>query len=54
LEDPGKDGRIIFIRIFRKWKGDMDWIDLAHDWIRRLGLVKAVMNLRFAYNVGIS
>jgi len=46
LEDPGKDGRIILIWIFRKWKGCMDWIDLAQDRNRRRGLVKAVMNLR--------
>jgi hypothetical protein len=31
LEDPGIDGRIIQKRIFRKWVGDMEWIDLAQD-----------------------
>ena len=31
LEDPGVDGRIIFIWIFRKWDGGLDWIDLAQD-----------------------
>jgi hypothetical protein len=31
LEDPGIDGRIILIRIFNKWDGGMDWIDLAQD-----------------------
>ena len=29
LEDPGVDGRIILRWIFRKWDGDVDWIDLA-------------------------
>jgi len=31
LEDPRVDGRIILRWIFRKWDGDMDWIDLAQD-----------------------
>jgi hypothetical protein len=31
LEDPGEDGRIILRRIFRKWDGGMDWIDLAQN-----------------------
>ena len=31
LGDPGVDGRIIFRWNFRKWDGDMDWIDLAQD-----------------------
>ena len=32
LEDPGIDGRIISICIFRKWDvGGMDWIELAQD-----------------------
>jgi hypothetical protein len=31
LEDPGRDGRIIFNWIFKKWDGDMDWIDLAQN-----------------------
>jgi hypothetical protein len=29
LEDPEVDGRIILKRIFKKWDGDIDWIDLA-------------------------
>jgi hypothetical protein len=29
LKDPGVDGRVILRWIFRKWEGDMDWIDLA-------------------------
>jgi hypothetical protein len=28
LEDPGVDKRIILKLIFKKWDGDMDWIDL--------------------------
>ena len=34
LEDIGVDGRIILRRIFRKWDGGADWIDLAQDWDR--------------------
>jgi hypothetical protein len=29
LGNPGFDWRIILKRIFRKWDGGMDWIDLA-------------------------
>jgi hypothetical protein len=46
LEDPGVDGRIILRRIFRRWSGGMDWIDLAQDADRWLALVNALMNLR--------
>ena len=45
LEDPGIDGRIILKSIFRKWDGDMDWIDLAQDRGRWRALVNAIMNL---------
>jgi hypothetical protein len=31
LEDPGVDGRIILRWTFRKWDGDMDWVELAQD-----------------------
>jgi hypothetical protein len=31
LKDPDVDGMIILKCIFRKWDGDMDWIDLAED-----------------------
>jgi hypothetical protein len=31
LKDPGIDFRIILRWIFRKWDGDMDWIELAED-----------------------
>jgi hypothetical protein len=29
LEDPSVDGTIMLRRIFRKWDGGMDWIDLG-------------------------
>jgi hypothetical protein len=31
LGDAGLDRRIILKCIFRKWDGNMDWIDLAQD-----------------------
>jgi hypothetical protein len=31
LEDPGVDGMIILKRIFEKWEGSVEWIDLAQD-----------------------
>jgi len=31
FEDPGVAGMIILKLIFRKWDGDLDWIDLAQD-----------------------
>jgi hypothetical protein len=43
LEVPGVDGKTILRSIYRKWDGDMDWIDLAKDWDRRRTLVKAAM-----------
>jgi hypothetical protein len=48
LEDRGVDGTIILKWIFKKWDGDMDWIELAQDGDRRRDLVNAVMNLRVA------
>jgi len=45
LKDPGVDGRIILRWNFRKWDGNMDWIDLAQDRDRWQALVNAVMNL---------
>jgi len=37
---------IILIWIFRKWDGDMEWIDLAQDRDRWRTLVNAVMKFR--------
>ena len=42
LEDPDVDGRIILKRIFRKWDGSMDWIDLAQNKDRWRPLVNRV------------
>jgi hypothetical protein len=52
LGDPGADGRIILRWIFRKWDGDMDWIDLAQDRDRWRALVNTVIYLRVPYNAG--
>jgi hypothetical protein len=38
LEDSGVDGKIILRRIFRKWDGGMNWIDLALDRDRYRGV----------------
>jgi len=46
LEDLVVNGRIILRSIFRKWDGDMVWIDLAQDRDRWWALVNAVMNLQ--------
>jgi hypothetical protein len=46
LGGPGVDGRIILKRIFKKWDGGMNWIELAQDRGRWWALVNAVMNLR--------
>jgi hypothetical protein len=46
LGDPGVDGRIILKRIFKKWYGGMNWIQLAQDRDRWRDFVNAVMNLR--------
>ena len=45
LEDPGIDGRIILRWIFKKWNGDMEWIDMTQDRDRWQAFVKAVMNI---------
>jgi hypothetical protein len=46
LEDRGIDGTVILKWIFKKWDGDVDWIELAQDGDRLRDLVNAVMNLR--------
>jgi hypothetical protein len=46
FEDLCEDGSIILKWIFRKWGGEMDWIDLAEDRDRWRALENAVMNLR--------
>jgi hypothetical protein len=44
LEDPGVDGGIILKRIFRKWDGGMDWIDLAQNRDRWRAIANAAVN----------
>jgi hypothetical protein len=46
LEDPGINGRIILRRIFERWDGDIDWINLAQDRGRWQAVVNVGMNLR--------
>ena len=47
MKEPGVDGRIILIWIFRKWDEEawtgLIWLKLRVRW---LALVNAVMNLR--------
>ena len=45
FQDPGIDGKITEL-IFRKWDGDMDWIDLAHDRDWWQAFVNMLMNLQ--------
>jgi hypothetical protein len=46
LGDPYVDGRIILKRIFKKWDGGMNSIELAQDRDRWRAVVNAVMNPR--------
>jgi hypothetical protein len=46
--DHGVDGRVTIKWIFRKYDGDIDWIDLARDRDRWRALVIAVMSFRVA------
>jgi hypothetical protein len=45
-EDPGLEGRVILKWIFRKWDGDMDWIDLVQNRDSWRAIVNAVINFR--------
>jgi hypothetical protein len=45
LVDPVVDGRIILKQTFKKFDGDMDWIDLTRNGNRWRAFVNAVMNL---------
>jgi hypothetical protein len=46
LGDPGIDRRIILKRIFKKWNGDMDWVELAQDREMWRAVVNAVVNFQ--------
>jgi hypothetical protein len=46
LEGSGVDGRVILKWIFRKYDGDVDWIDLAQNRDGWRALVNAVMNFQ--------
>jgi hypothetical protein len=46
LEDKGIDGKIILKWILKKWRGGLDWIDLAQNRDSWQALVNAAMNLR--------
>jgi hypothetical protein len=50
LKDRGVDVRIILKWIFKNWKRDMNWIDLAQDRGRWRALVNVLMNTRVPYN----
>ena len=43
MEDTDEDGRIILRWMFRKWAGNMDWINLAENRERWRALVNGVM-----------
>jgi len=45
-EVSGVDGRIILKWIFKKWDGEIDWIDPTQNSDRWRALVNVVMNLR--------
>jgi hypothetical protein len=44
LEEADVDRKIILRRIFKKWDGSKDWIDLAQDRDRGRALVNAAIN----------
>jgi hypothetical protein len=46
LEKRCLNVRIILKRVFKKWFGGMNWIDLAQDRDGWLRLLNAVMSLR--------
>jgi hypothetical protein len=43
---------IILKRFFKKWNGDMDWINLAKDMDRWRALVNEVLNPQITDNPG--
>jgi hypothetical protein len=47
LEYIGVDLKIIVKLIFKKYNGEVDWIDLAQDTDKWAAVVNALMNLLF-------
>ena len=52
MADPCVDGGMILRWNFRKWDGDVKWIDLAQDRDSYRVLVNAIMNFRIPQNAG--
>jgi hypothetical protein len=45
LKNQGVDGRIILKWIFKKWDGDMDWVDLVQIRDRWRAVLNEVMKI---------
>ena len=45
MKNQGVDGRIILKWIFKKWDGDMDWVDLVQIRDRWRAVLNEVMKI---------